>query len=210
MDNMINHVPILEELEKKFKDKTWDEEDVLRWCQQVETIYVADPDAMWKFMDIRVEVRGGRVMLPSNLYKLIDVYDPDTSKPVRFNRTGMVIKQLIGYRKKAIALNYIGTPVDKDCIPLINEDHFSACETLCKINGFEVDALYNDINQGMYQDWKQRFDGMIQGVKGGFRNWSAQEFNDMVTIQGNEIPRVGRQPLLNNYYGQKDNDNDTV
>ena len=114
----------------------------------------------------------------------------------------MVIKQLIDFDGDTVALNYIGTPIDDECIPLIHEDHFPACEALCKINGFEGDVLYGDINQGVYQDWKQRFDGMIQGVKGGFRDWSAQDFEDMMTIHGNEIPKIGRQPLANNYYGQ--------
>ena len=87
-------------------------------------------------------------------------------------------------------------------MPTINEDHFAACETFCKINAFEVDALYGEINQGLYGDWKTRFDGMIQSAKGGFKDWSAQDYADMMTIHGNEIPRIGFQPLMNNYYGQ--------
>jgi hypothetical protein len=202
----ITHLAVLEELEGKFKNKQWDEEDVYRWCQQVETLYIADPDSMWKYLNIHLPVSGGRVLLPANLYKLDDVFDPETKKRVRFNRAGKVLKQLINYDCDTIAINYIGTPINKDCMPVINEDHIMACETFCKISGFEGDALYNELNYNLYQDWKVRFDGMIQGVKGGFKDWSAQDYGDMMTIMGNEIPRIGYQPLVTKYYGQDETD----
>ena len=168
----------------------------------VETIYIADPDSMWKYLDITLPVSSGRVLLPANLYKLVDVFNPKTKERVYFNRTGKVLKQLIDYTEPTVSINYIGTPIDDDCIPTINEDHLPACEVFCKINAFEVDALYSEINQNVYADWKVRFDNMIQGVKGGFRDWSAQEYEDMMTIQGDTIPRIGPMPLANNFYGR--------
>ena len=203
MESFITHVAVLDELEGKFKSVKWNEEDVMRWCQMVETIYVADPDAMWRFEDIQLKIVKGKFVLPVNCYKLIDVFDPETQQRVRFNRQNRVIKQLINYKKDVIAINYIGTPIDKDCLPMIHEDHFPACETFCKINNFEELALYNEINQGIFNDWKVRFDGQIQGVKGGFRDWGSQEFGDMMVIHGNEIPRIGFMPLMNNSFGQK-------
>jgi len=202
MSQLITHKAVLDELEGKFKDKIWDEEDVYRWCQQVEVLYIADPDSMWSYVNINLAVTSGKVLLPANLYKLTDVFDPETKKRVRFNRMGKVLKQLIDYTKDTISINYIGTPIDDDCMPTIDEDHIIACETLCKINGFESDLLYGEINQNLYYDWKNRFDLMCQSAKGGYRNWSAQDFGDMMTIQGNEIPRIGYQPLVTKYYGQ--------
>ena len=200
MAQLITHLPILEELESKFKHKEWNEEMILRWCQQVETIYIADPDTMWAYNEMHFDINGGKVMLPANLYRLIDVYDPETKKRVRFNRTGTVIKQLVNYKKDVIAINYIGTPIDEDCLPLIYEDHYPACETFCKIQGFENEVLFGEINLTIYMDWKKRFDGMIQGVKGGFKNWTSQDFGDMMTIHGNEIPKIGYQPLSHKYF----------
>lgn len=200
---MITHLAVLEELENKFKHKQWDEEDVYKWCQQVETLYIADPDSMWKYVNINLPVIHGSVMLPMNLYKLLDVFDPETKKRVRFNRMSKVLKQLVNYDKDTISINYIGTPINDECMPTINEDHIIACETLCKINGFEGEVLYGEINQNVYYDWKKRFDGMIQGAKGGFKDWSAQDFGDMMIIQGNEIPRIGYQPLVTKYYGNE-------
>ena len=198
----ITHRAILDELESKFPTKSWDEEDVLKWCQQVETIYVADPDSMWKYLEIPLNVVKGKVLLPANLYKLLDVYDHENyDTRVRYNRQGKILKQLVGYEKDVVMINYVGTPIDEDCIPLITEDHYPACETFCKINNFEVDALYGEISQGIYGDWKTRFDGMIQGVKGGFRDWGAQEYADMTIIMGNEIPKIGYQPLAHKYTG---------
>lgn len=202
MDQYINHRAILDELETKFPTKEWNEESVLKWCQQVETIYVADPDSMWLYRKIPLAIKKGKALLPSNLYRLLDVFDgedPDLEARVRFNRQGKVLKQLIDYKKDVIWINYIGTPIDEQCLPLIYEDHFPACETLCKINGFEGDALYSEVNQNIYGDWKQRFDGMIQGVKGGYRNWTAQDFADMTIIMGNEITHIGFQPLAHKY-----------
>lgn len=201
MSQYVTHLAVLEELEAKFKNKKWDEEDVYKWCQQVETLFIADPDSMWRYVDINLPVVSGKVLLPTNLYKLLDVFDPVTKLRVRFNRMGKVLKQLIDYEEDTISINYIGTPIGDDCMPLIDEDHIIACETLCKINGFESELLYGEITQNLYYDWKNRFDLMIQSVKGGYRNWSAQDFGDMMTIHGNEIPKIGYQPLITKYYG---------
>ena len=198
MNNYITHEVILEELEKKFPNKNWDEEDVLRWCQQVETIYVADPDTMWMYKEIVLPVNVGKVKLPPNIFRLLDVYDPDTDLRVRFNKRGMILKQLIDYQKDTIAINYIGTPIDKDndYLPLIYETHYPACETFCKIQGFEYDALYGELNQNLYFDWKNRFDVMIQSVKGDYKHWTTDDFNAMVTIMGDEIPKIGFMQLI--------------
>jgi len=205
-DQYITHEAILLELEEKLPMKKWNEEQVYRWCQQVETLYVADPDSMVLYRQIPLNVVRNQVYLPENLYKLLDVFEyisESNQKRVRFNRNknGKVIKQLINYDKDVVWINYIGTPMNDDCMPLIDVDHFPACETLCKINAFEGDALYGEISQAVFMDWKDRYDGMIQGVKGGVKNWTAQDFAEMTVIMGNEIPKIGFMPLANNFTG---------
>jgi len=202
MSNYITHKAVLESLEQKFPEKKWDEEDVYKWCQQVQLLLVADPDALWMYKNIHLPVISGKVELPSNLYKLIDVFDPETNDRVRYNRRNKTLKKLIDFSKDVIAINFIGNPIDDNCMPLINEDYVFACETFCKINGFENDMLYNKINQNVYFDWTNRFDGMLQGAKGSFVDWGAQEFGEMMVIMGNEIPKIGYQPLATTYYGQ--------
>jgi len=200
MKDYITHQPIFEELKFKHPQKSWNERYVYRWCQQVETIYIADPDAMWKYYEIPLKVIAGKVYLPDNLYKLLDVFDYSDGSHganIRFNRQGRVIKQLLNYDKDTIWINYIGTPIDDDCMPLIKEQHYPACETFCKLQGFEYDAIYGKMNVSMYANWQQRFDGMIQAVKSDIRDWSSQEWADMTIIHGNEIPKIGYMPLAN-------------
>ncbi len=206
-ENSITHEVILEDLREKFPNKDWNEESIYRWCQQTETIYIADPDSMVRYLEIPIDVTGGKVQLPANLYKLLDVYDnrDGNARRVRYNRMKSVLKQLVNesdsrkYDGDVIWLNYIGTALDSNCMPLIDENHFPSCETLCKINGFELEATYGEINMSIYMDWKQRFDGMIQGAKSDIRDWDSQTWKDLLVIHGNEIPKIGYQPLAHKY-----------
>jgi len=202
-EQYITHEPILEGLRVKYKNKKWNERFVFRWCQQIETLHIADPDSMWKYLEIPLAVTQGKFYLPDNLYKLLDVYDKNSnSKRVRYNRQGKLIKQLIDFEEDVIWINYIGTPMDlKSCMPLIDANHYIACETLCIINGFAEEAMFSQsgLNQNEYQDLKLRFDNQIQAPKSDMRNWGSQDFADMVIIMGDEIPKIGFQPLANNY-----------
>jgi len=209
-ENSITHEVVYQDLMEKFPNKTWNEESIYRWCQQVETIYIADPDSMVRYEEIPLKISGSKVKLPDNLYKLLDVYDntePENPLRVGYNRQKSVLKQIIDprtetkYEKKVIWINYVGTALDDNCIPLIDENHYPACETLCKINGFELEATYGEISMNIYMDWKQRFDGMIQGAKGDVRDWDAKTWAQMTVIMGNEIPRIGYQPLAHQYTG---------
>lgn len=200
----LTYETVLQDLEEKFPEKTWNEESIYRWCCQVNTVYIADPDSMVKFLEVPIKVIKGKAKLPENLYKLLDVFDntePKNPKRVRYNRTKTVLKGLVNYDKDVIWINFVGTALNKDCIPLIDESHLPACESFCKINGFESDMLYGEINQNLYMDWKQRFDGQIQGCKSDIRDWTAQTWEDLLVIHGNEIPKIGSQPLANNYTG---------
>ena len=200
----ITHEVIYTSLQRNFSGVDINEEDVLNWCQEVETIYVADPDAMVQYLRIPLAVSGQRrVKLPSNIYKLLDVYEYNDNPDYNSLRIGY--RKLAGHiilnkdpKEKRVMINYIGTPLDENCMPLINSDHQPACETYCKINLFEEKALNNRINQNLYFDWKQRFDGMIQGVKGGVRGWDRQKWAKMTIVMGDELPHIGFMPLANN------------
>jgi len=204
MPSYITHEAVLRELEDQFPDKKWDEAMVYRWCQQIETLYIADPDAMWKYMEIPLNVvNNSKFYLPDNLYKLLDVFDKNNNNVrVRYNRQGNVVKNLYNFEGDVIWVNYIGTPMNtKTCIPYIHETHFIACVTLCQLNGFKAESLYTQsgINLSTYNTWEQRFDGMIQAPKADVRDWGAQEFADMTIIMGDEIPKIGFQPLAHKY-----------
>ena len=200
MNSYITHDVILKSLRRNFKSIDFDEEDILNWCQEVETLYVADPNAMIKYLEIPLKLVKQRVKLPSNVFKLLDVYPPKEygykSKRVNFREQARYIILDNDYNHDRVMINYIGTPLDDDtCLPLINADHQPACETFCKINAFEEASAFNKISVNLYHDWKQRFDGQIQGVKGGVRGWSRDKFAKMTIIMGDKIPRIGFMTL---------------
>lgn len=209
-ENSITHEVVYQDLMEKFPNKTWNEESIYRWCQQVETIYIADPDSMVRYEEVPLKITSGKVKLPDNLYKLLDVFDntePKLPRRIKYNRQKSVLKQLVDpmhlkkYKGEVIWINYIGTALDDNCMPLIDENHYPACETFCKINGFELEVTYGEIAQSVYFDWKTRFDGMIQGAKGDIRDWDAKTWAELTVIHGNEIPRIGYQPLAHQYTG---------
>ena len=206
-ENEITYEVVLQDLQEKFPNKVWNEESIFRWTCQTESIYIADPDSMVKFLEVPLNVVSGKVILPGNLYKLMDVYDNENKETpirIRYNRQRSVLKQLIArdnqkYDKNVVWINFIGTALNSDCIPLIDENHYPACLTYCQIQGFEYEALYGEINMTVYMDWKQRFDGMIQGCKSDIRDWSSQDWEHMLVVMGNEIPRIGPMDLAHNF-----------
>lgn len=205
MTNYITYEDVLSSLENQHKNTTFQDENILNWCMDVETIFIADPDSMWKYLEIPLSVVSQKVALPSNLYKLIDVYDPeDPNIRIPYHRRGSVLLVNENYNKDTVSINYAGTPLDRDtCMPLIYVSHKPACEVYCKIQHYEEDVLLAKVNQNIYFDWKQRFDNMIQSAKVNFENWGAQEFNHMTIIHGNELPRIGFTPLAHNAFGEK-------
>jgi hypothetical protein len=217
MSNYITHEPIYRELEGKFSNKRWNEEDVYRWCQQVVNVYIADPDTMFKYLQVPLSVSNKGALLPANVSRLLDVYwvrnykegqeilEENTVR-LKYNRMDRVLKQLHmngkRFEEDVVWVNYIGAAIDtKSCMPLIFEPYYPACETFCKIQGFEAEMLMGKINGNLYFDWKQRFDLMIQGVKSDMKLWDSQEYANMTIIMGNEIPKIGYQPLAHKYTG---------
>lgn len=151
-------------------------------------------------MNVGLDVTQNRAVLPPNVYKIKDVY-PDEKYHIR--ASFQHIKNFLSlpdYKEDIVYINYVGTPIDKDCLPLIYKDHQAACETYCKINSFEEDVMFNKINHNLYFDWKQRFDGMIQGAKVNFRDWDNQRYEDMDIIFANQIPKVGYVPLVQHMF----------
>jgi hypothetical protein len=186
-------------LERVFKEKQFDEEDILNWCQEVETLYIADPDGMVMFQEVPIEVDNGIALLPPNIYKLKDVYQKKGGqRRVSFRHIKSYLR--IPDYKGIVYLNYIGTPLDDDCYPLIHKDHQAACETYCKINSFEEDMMTGKINSNVFFDWKQRFDGMIQGAKVSFRDWDGERYEQMNIIIGSQIPKIGFVPMANDQF----------
>ena len=200
MSNFITHVEIIASLQRNFKTMVIEDEDVLNWCQEVETLYVADPDSMWKYLEIPLNIVNNRVLLPSNLYKLLDVYkSPTDDTRIIYYRNGAYLNVSTDYTGTTLTVNYVGTPIDKNCIPLIHADHQAACELWCKINMFEEQSLSGKINQNVYFDWKNRFDLAIQAAKVNYRDWDAKKFAGMLAIMGDMIPHIGYQELANEH-----------
>jgi len=165
---------------------------------------------MVKYMRIPLKVVNGFVEYPPNIYKILDVYDnPKKNRRVTYFKREKTI-YVPNYKEEVIYMNFVGTPMNEDCIPLIHKDHQPACEAYCKINYFTEDALNGKINQNMYFDWTQRFDGMIQAAKAYGREWDAQRLQKMDIIFGDQIPRIGFIPLRHNdTEGLNFNDNGT-
>jgi hypothetical protein len=199
--DFITHEVIYNKLITLFKAKDFDEEDVMNWCQEVETVYVADPNAMLRYEEIPLTIAyaSGKVLLPVNIYKLRDVYNKD-QKALKHRRNGRYLIVNNANVGDVIYINYIGTPIDERGIPMIHKDHQPACETYCKIQAYQEDALNNTINMNIYNDFQVRFDGMCQAAKGGFRSWDSDRFQKMNIILGNQIPRIGYMPLSHSQF----------
>ena len=189
----ITHEVIHADLSRTYKDKDFDNNDILEWCQIVECRYIKDIETMYKYIGVALTVTDNKTLLPCNIYRLEDIYtNPTGSKSfLDCSNNGEYLMNIPdGYN--TIYINYVGTPINEEGMPLIAKGHENACEKYCLLQAYMSEYLNNQISPQIYTNWEIQFSGQISNSRYNFRHKTRKEIDDINIIRGNSIPLIGK------------------
>jgi len=145
-----DHEDIASRLARVLKEsnKTIDDNDIIAWCQEVETEFCPDQDNMAIYECAELPVNDHKAKVPCNTYRILAVYshkgDPSSLIPYKKNKNGGWISLSPDSRYQKIYVDYVGTPIDHETgLPLIIKGHEQACYWYCMFNIFFPDSISN-------------------------------------------------------------------
>lgn len=191
---------ILSNLARKFKSKQIQMGDIIEWCAFAETNHIKDIGSMISFQGIGIEISGGVAKLPCNIFRIEDIYDED-ERHLYVSNNGEYLSNIKDEHGTSlddgdyVYLNYAGIPVDDEGVPLVTAGHEIACETFCKINLFEEDALFGKIDRNIFIQWKAEFSGQVLAARNSFRFQTRKDVEYMALPLLNMIPKIADLPI---------------
>jgi len=191
------------ELSQIYKSKIWDIGAVRTWCMNVETRFIKDIETMIKYEEIDLTVNNNMVLLPCNIFRILDVYLSDNQNGLDYKNNGSYLYDLkqngntINLPDNSIVyINYSGVNIDINTGEfLIVKGHEEACKTYCKIQMFEEDVAFGKFNYSLWAGWQQQFSGQFLGAKNNYQHKSRKQIDDINIIRGNMVQRIGDLPL---------------
>jgi len=206
-----DHRRIMASLSSILKGKTLDESDVLEWCMECERNYIKDPEWMFYYTRIPLEVTGANTetvyaTLPCNVIRLLDVYQSETATtPVRVNNTGVRIFLPQNYPSDAVYVNFTGGPVDLDTgMPLILIGHEEACKAYVVKQMYYEDFLNNAIDYNRWAYIVQDFQNKCTASRNStwIMNRTRDQMEDLPRISMNMIRMIGDQQLYHTQWSK--------
>jgi hypothetical protein len=162
---------IYADLARVYKNMTFNYSDIVEWCMQVETEYVCDVDVMWRYRYV-ARVKSGKIVLPNNVYRILSmktVYGNDIKYPAV---TSIYIHGLKKHDGKIMVIEFLGVPIDENCLPLIAASHRMACQDFCIINMLRPEYITDLHKSRLLFAMEESFSGKITAIKQGFREWT--------------------------------------
>lgn len=204
------HLEILNRLSRIIKSKEISPDDVLEWCQQVETEMIMDPDGFYNILEHELDVikisSQYQAVLPVNVYKLKDVYtrksDPHSRIPFRNTGTHIILNTNKKYQR--LYINYLGMPFQEEppYYPLILKGHELACEAYCKRQLYEEDFLLGRMNSNGWQQILYDLNNeIIAATVDNERHKTVDDQDKIQIIRANMIPNHGRKAIEKDMYG---------
>jgi len=191
-----SHHEIVQRLERAFKTKQFDPDDVHDWCAELENDILRESDYFVKFIKIPLTIVSERyITMPCNVHSIIDVYFENGTRPI-FLRIGNRIQLIEATDNEFLYVDFKGTPVDeKTGDVLILRGHELACEWHCIKNAFREDYLNGKIDGQRWSVIDEEYERGINIATMDMRRMTKGDFNTMEEILGNKIPIIGRVPL---------------
>jgi hypothetical protein len=196
------------ELSQIYKSKTWDIGSVRTWCMNVETRFIKDIETMIKYEEIDLTVNNNMVLLPCNIFRILDVYLGDNQIGLDYKNNGSYLYDLKQNGNilnlpdnSIIYINYRGINIDTNTGEfLIVKGHEEACKTYCKIQMFEEDVALGKFNASLWAGWQQQFSGQFLGARNNYQHKSRKQIDDLNIIRGNMIQKIGDLSLYHELF----------
>lgn len=172
------------------------EDDIIEWCAECETDYIADYNFFVPFRQVGVKVERNVAKLPCNIYRIEDVYAQGGVR-VSYYNDGSYLDLGRNFRGNVVFLNYLGVPVDKEGIPLVGKGHEQACTTFCIMQSLLPFHIAGTLKNPMiYAEYEDRLNYQCIASRNGYRHKDRNELNKMDIIFGNMIPKIGSLQLV--------------
>jgi len=162
---------ILMDLARTYKSKTFGLSDIIEWCMQVECDHIGDIDIMNKYV-LQARVVRGKITLPLNIYRILVVYDEYGKVVEKKGINTVYLHGLSEYEGKVLTVEFMGVPLDEDCMPLVAASHKEACKKYCIMQLFADEAETNINMYKIQQNRTAEFAGLVIKAKQGFREWT--------------------------------------
>jgi len=196
-------------LSSRFKTKEWQEQEILEWCMEVETMHLVDVDTFAKFVEVCIPVQNKRFRKPCNLYRWLDIYssagDPQSKVNNDTRSLTAWVKLDDDFTGDYVYVNYIGTKVDElTGQPLINRYHRLACMFYCAQQAFMEESMLGIFPAQAYQLLQDGYSAACYNAADleAYRNMQRQDFTNLSIIQGNALPRIGNLTLYQQGMGE--------
>jgi hypothetical protein len=203
-----DHEYIMNMLSRPLKESSKNivEQDILEWCQQVETEFCTDIDNMHIFEGAEIPIINHRGRVPCHTFRILDVYSDlgvtSSRVPYKKNIQGGYLHFHPSLNLKKIYMDYVGTPIDMETgVPLIIKGHEQACYWFCMFNLFFNDRLTRRIDRDAWQEIKDNKENEILAARGtNYRHKDREDINRLDRITFSLIPRPAQLKLLS--YGR--------
>jgi len=193
-----DHLNILARLTRYIKQKEFHPDDVMEWCQEVETDYLGDVDNMFLFLQVPLVVTNYAAKLPCNVHRVIDIYtDPNDNGSIVFaNNDGAKLFLGNWYNKDYVYINYYGTPINDQGVPMIIRGHEQACEAYCILKVYYEDILNDKVSTRSAVEMKEEFRNKLNMARRMvFRHMTREDVNKGVIIRHSMITHIGNLAL---------------
>ena len=201
-----NHLLILNRLTRPIREsgKAILEQDVIEWCQEIETEICPNADHMFRYIGFELEVEGNKCIIPCNAWRILDVYTDSQNNVSRIagNNVGKWYVFSPHLKLTKVYMDFVGTAFDEeDGYPLILKGHEQACYWYCMYNIFLNEFLGGRMNGVAWNEIKQNKENEIIACQSSsVRHKTRQDLNNLQKIQFNAIPVPARMRLIGNMF----------
>jgi hypothetical protein len=200
----VTHKVILANLGRVYRSKQFQEMDILEWSQMYMNQYAKDVSVMTHFQEIGLDVpmsghNKNMVFTPCNIFRLMDVYD-SSGRRITYSYNGSYIMLPETNTLDVIYINYFGSVVNEEGVPLVPKQYINAAETFCKINAFEEEVAQGTFSMSMWDLWNQQLTGQTMNARSDFRHMDQRTIDKWNIIKGNMIPIIANVKLSHKYF----------
>jgi hypothetical protein len=166
---------------------SFDELTIMRWCAEITTEIVSDPENFFLVEGQPIGVpRNNMVSTPINMVKMVSVYDTSTGEKIPFRHVGNYLHLNDNNGGRSVSVDYYAIPVDEEGFPLINEGFERACMAYCTMNMYREDYMENRIDVNRWHTLESDNESEMLAAAASWKNIDRNYVKDLMDIMVND------------------------
>jgi len=173
---------------------------IIEWCAEIEIEVIGNWAQFERYDKYEITVGDGKALLPCNIYRILDVYDANEMRIMRYKNNGAYISfsdfgGSIPDGSK-LYINYSGIPVDPETnYPLFLRGHEQALFHGCVVNLYQEDFSMGKMRGDAYQEMVGSYEIALNSCNNGFRHFSRNDAKDCLAVVCNVIQKINKTPF---------------